>query len=355
LASAPASAVPIDPTPSPTPVLPTLADWQVIELAIDGSPYSVAESDGGWVAVGHAANPGAMPIWFSEDGVDWVAATTIPPVIFEEPVLTDVIPGGPGYVAAGIDHLIDGGPPFIWTSPDGLRWTAEWSGVGGRLGTVVGVAEVGGRFLAGGGLVGDGGFGTGPAVMWSSTNASDWVQTTLDSGGVEGIDVRPPVAFDGHLVAIGSGYVPGVTRVWLSSDGVDWQLQSDDPIWVDTFVDDIAVVNGHLVAVGGVWQDDEMGEIRPAIWTSDDARSWSTQYLGPCCARIQQVTALGDGGLAFAGSVVYTSSDGLSWTLAGTIDGFHGYVTAVVETLTFGQVAVGQGPDGSVLLVPPGQ
>lgn len=351
VATASASAIPTDPTPSPTPVLPTLLGWRIIEIAGGFFVRSAVEGPDGWVAVGSSTTGGASLIWFSEDGANWVAAAPTPEMIFG-PSLTAVIAGGPGYIAAGTDFLIDGGPPFIWTSPDGLHWTLASFGDGVTLGHVQGLAEIAGRFFAGGGLIGDGGFGTGPAVLWNSPSASDWTQTILDSGGATGAIATAPFAFAGELVSVGGAYRPYTGLVWTSGDGAHWSLVQSTGL-AGAFLENAAVVGGNLVAVGEIYEDQDNPQAVPTIWASEDAQRWELAFKGACCRRIEQIAAFGDGALAIAGDVVYLSEDGVTWRLGGTIGGFDGQLVDLVVTPGLGLVAVGNDGEKNYLLVPP--
>jgi len=325
----------------------------MISVPVNGSVYSIAQGPHGWVAVGRSAMPGASPIWFSEDGVNWVAATSIPLVIFEEAILTQVIAGGPGYIAAGTDFLIDGGPPFAWTSSDGLHWTAASFADGVTLGRVDSLVEVGGRFFAGGSLVGDGGFGTGPAVMWSSANASDWAQTILESGGATGSNATAPVSFADEYASVGGAYTPYTGLVWTSRDGAQWSAGPGAAALARAYLRDVAVIAGQLVAVGAI-NGESFGSVgEPAIWSSEDGRIWKLLYAGPCCSQIQHVAAFGNGALAFAGNVVYLSEDGINWRLGGSVGGFSGEVVDLTVTPSVGLLAVGNDDGENYLLVPP--
>ena len=353
LASQSASAsFPIDPTPSPTPLLPILPGWQVIDLAIDGDGYvySIAESDLGWVAVGTGpTGPGTHAIWFSVDGVSWSQVADVPN---RNGGLYDVIVGGPGFVAFGNNADIDFGAPFAWTSSDGQHWVETDLNAAGAYGLIRGATQLDGQLLAGGGLMGANGPDYGPPAVWRSTDGVHWTQSLLDANGVEGADALAPVEFAGKLTTLASGYHPQVGRVWQSVDGVTWQLQPDDPIWVNASLWDVAVFADRLVVVGNVSQDESYTG-RPVIWTSEDAQTWTMQDLGPCCAGIRWVIEYGGGGLAFGDTVVYSSADGLRWDLAGTIANFHGQIVKLVNTRTYGPAAIGQLTDGSVLLIPP--
>jgi hypothetical protein len=334
-------------TPS-RPPLPTLDGWRLTKIPVDGTIQSVTEGEHGWVAVGSSPDVG-IPIWFSRDGASWDAAATAPKVTGGEAVLTHVISGGAGFIATGETFLIDGGPPFAWTSPDGLHWSDAHLGDGTTLGIVSGLSHLDGRFYAGGRL----GLGSGPAVIWSSVDSLSWTQTTLDTRSATGVAATAPVLFGTELVALASAATahPGLT--WTSFDGAQWAVGPDDAALRNAYVIDVKLVQGRLVAVGTIPAQDGSAGV-PAIWTSDDATSWMLAYAGPCCGRVEHVGFMGNGGVAFAGNVAYSAQDGVSWNRVGRIGGFDGEVLDLIDTPTLGTVALGRDSSGTYFLVPPG-
>jgi hypothetical protein len=220
------------------------------------------------------------------------------------------------------------------------------------LGHVSGLTELANVLYAGGGLVGDGGFGSGPAMIWSSVTASEWMQTILDGADATGLYATAPLSFGGELVSVGGAYRPYTGLVWTSGDGAEWSLVESTGL-AGAFLENAVVVDGKVVAVGEIYEDQDNPQAVPTIWASEDAQRWELAYEGACCRRIEQIAAFGDGALAIASDVVYLSEDGVTWRLGGTIGGFSGQLVDIVVTSSLGVVAIGNDGDANYLLVPP--
>lgn len=158
------------------------------------------------------------------------------------------------------------------------------------------------------------------------------------------------------LVAVGTGYVPPgepaggedhaiTAAVWTSPDGLTWTRVPHDP---DVFgsgilywsMDAVAVGGPGLVAVGTAGEADNPWN--PAVWTSPDGLSWTlvppTELPGD--EPMFDVVAGGPGLVAVGGRSVWTSPDGLTWTIGPPPFSAHLWsVTSVGSEL----VAVGSG------------
>jgi hypothetical protein len=136
-------------------------------------------------------------------------------------------------------------------------------------------------------------------------------------------DVPPMVETDSGLAAMISsnptepfGVWPVCEpRVWSSDDGRSW-AQSDTTLGDEAYVYNLAWRDGRYTAVGG------FGIGLPAVWTSTDARAWEPIDEFTTLSEVDLYTIeAGPAGWVIlgrdsqgAGSVGWTSLDGLCWT-----------------------------------------
>lgn len=212
--------------------------------------------------------------------------------------------GANTFVAVG-DH------GTIVSSPDGMRWTQQPSGLTNAL---AGVAYGNGAFVVVGGLNrGD----NNTNVVLTSTNGQTW--TLRNSGST---NLLLSIAFgNGVFVAVGTTVSPPTDTILTSLDGIHWTARD-----TGTFgeLHGVTFGNGLFVAVG------------PSSWivTSRDGIKWTMQSNGNP-ANLNGV-AYG-GGLFVAvgnGANILTSPNGTTWTTQ---------TSSVDQTYTFQAVAYGQG------------
>jgi hypothetical protein len=211
---------------------------------------SVSQHGGTFVA--GATTTDGPRLMVSEDGSAWVAAS---------------VPGAGGYLLTGTSwaqgFIASGagtpagegedaasasasasatpGPFRVWTSPDGLVWTAQadWS-LPRNAGTVVG---------AGDGLVATSTGITGKDSWWWSADGKTWQEsqlTTVPGGCLASLDaglvkVAPPAA----------GATDPAWSVWVSKDGKSWQSPNVDNVTFGSgTVCRVAAVGRKIVIVG---------------------------------------------------------------------------------------------------------
>lgn len=255
---------------------------------------AVAAGPLGLVAVG-AEYPGEdwdAAVWTSPDGLAWSRVSD--PGVLGGPGwqrMHAVTAGGPGWVAVGYGDVGEGAEgdwiAAVWTSPDGVTWTrvphdeALFGGMNDQ--------EMFGVVAAGPGLVAVGNDDEAPAA-WVSPDGLSWEKVPSDrffcDPAFDSADkvMRAVAVGPMGLVAVGrlEWYVDPDTEddvdaaVWVSVDGLDWTLVSED---VATFggpgnQEMVAVTAGGpgLVAVG--W-DYSGGDGNAAVWTSADGTTWS--------------------------------------------------------------------------------
>ena len=173
---------------------------------------------------------------------------------------------------------------IVWTSLDGYSWTQEPDSAqfgGGRPTAIAALASTVLIFGIGGLCFPDACSGLPPnggTIVWSSSDGHAWQRlagTGLENGAVSGVAV-----VDGGVVAV--GYVaddgskpdtdefsnPTDAAVWLSSDGLHWDLVQGLPVadslsWIRSF-------GSNLIALGSKGSDSLVA------WTSDNGgKSWS--------------------------------------------------------------------------------
>ncbi|MGH8927969.1 MAG: hypothetical protein ACRDWH_06430, partial [Acidimicrobiia bacterium] len=201
------------------------------------------------------------------------------------------------------ERPIPGAPTRLVVADDGLlafagRWVMAVPGEGERpvsridLPLLVRVGYGSGRA----GLVGGSGGLVAQAftgdVFWAKdgapfevvVSAPQWGEATgmpaednCDPPTVSSVDVPPLVSTpDGFITLVSlNGNDPfGIwpvcqPEVWAAPDGTTWRLISEgSPFEPGAYIYDVAWRDGRLLAVGGVGVD------QPAMWISDDGRSW---------------------------------------------------------------------------------
>lgn len=171
----------------------------------------------------------------------------------------------------------------------------------------------------------DGAFGS---ILWTSTDGRAWRDITppdLESAGLVSV-----VPFKGGLLAVGRGDTFDVdtetAAAWISEDGTSWRRVAGGPDMRGQIIDVVATDRG-LYAVGGVPGDDAAG-----IWRSTDGEHWE-RTGGDFSGAFMWSIAEGGPGLVVTGwrrnpepdLAVWTSADGIDWTLAPDPEGFESF------------------------------
>lgn len=299
---------------------------------------AVTELGGRLIAVGGFAQAGEA-ILASTDGVAWSPADT--PDARHGLWLHGVIRGGPGLIAYGAD----GYGSVVWTSPDGLTWTAaDPIAPSGFIRTI----EVGGPGFLALGDVDE----AGPAGLWTSVDGLTWQSVTPEPfGGPDEPFVADIIDTGSGLVAVGSvnhEQVGERAAVWTSVDGVSWSRVPEDPavFGADPGIGMDHVVAGGpgLVAVGSHWPDGSV------VWTSVDGQTWTRvpEQQHGLDGWVYRLFGMGGELVAVGGrpdgpAAIWTSPDGYAWEAVADVS-FDGpdepLITDVIDTST-GLVAVG--------------
>ena len=386
---APSSTVPEPTVTVATVPIGLLADttWQQVGTEVTGPVVGlsdIAAIGSGLVAAGF--NPGEDfrqdgVILMSQDGVSWVRVGVTDPALTTGTALIDtIIEGGPGLIAVGRScednsFPCDAGPfPTAWTSVDGSSWTR--SVVEAEIGDMTDVVVSDSGLVAAGSVTEfdeEGVLWTRPTV-WISDDGVEWSRTWQGEasvneeyppsrGVVGGLAVDP----DGLMIAFGKtddGTGGAVVAVWSSIDGETWERIEADSV---AFTAEIGVMpmdaswgpNGFvMVGTEVVGKNRFSGgpEVDVAVWHSPDGRGWTridtsdqdfgtTGSLSSIVGNELGFTAAGPYGFGLGrGPVsVWTSTDGMTWNSAGTVDGeYAGAIIATdTGTLIAGQTLIG--------------
>jgi hypothetical protein len=310
-------------------------------------------------------------VWRSPDGIAWERTATV----------SD--PGSLMYSIAGSDALLvavgeimaDQTYGAIWTSQDGETWTRvphDDDTFGSAFGKIHEVAVGGPGFVAVGELCEDSEACFAQPTVWVSENGSSWARLPF-------IDATPGVinditSYDGTLVAVGRTFSEsgGLAAIWISDDGYTWERIVDDDVLGGVggeWINGVTSSEGGFVAVGTrevparALSDRELELIgglkltEAVVWSSPAGRVWtiSESYTAdwPVWATFVDVTTVGSqyvivgrefvyiyannedelremGLMDGLGVMVWTSSDGSTWTRADTGEQFFSARPTVV-------------------------
>ncbi|WP_193754285.1 Ig-like domain-containing protein [Microbulbifer sp. Q7] len=211
----------------------------------------------------------------------------------------------------------------IWSTEDGINWVQEVEEAEFSARAFHEVVEFQNSLYL---ISGEEGIGTGGASqvqrdVWKSDDGVTWqrlAEMTPFMGQGQSI------VFDGKIWVIGDSAFSGESKIYSSTDGLNWDLElADSPFGSRQ---DMAVYSwaGKLFVAGGMGPTGS-DELLSDVWSSPDGRVWTKETDdGGYMARVgMTVTAFGGellmiGGHSFPNSYnsVYSSSDGVSWTLS---------------------------------------
>lgn len=338
-----ATSTPIAPTDDPTD-RPSSLDlaWSHVELppavaapAAYSGMQDVAASGETVVAVGYATDDRpAAAFWLSRDGGATWEATDAPSGGGEALAVTA---SPDGFLAVG-----GGEETTVWTSTDGVDWTAEVIGIPGTLRAVtlhderiVAVGEAPGRQ----GLVLVRDLAGGP---WVEAEAPDGSFTT----GEETVLYR--VATDGDgLVALGYGPSDTIYDVWTSPGGHEWTLVPPEESGLTGVLDAVAPHpdGGYLaIEAGGAVRRSPDGHVWPVVGTLEGAEDATMVRVGGLVhgahGWVTAGTVDADDGRRFT---AWSSVDGTTWAADPAETGRTDAILQGLAATDNGAVAVAEG------------
>lgn len=258
---------------------PEICDIQIIPEPLNNSNYAWTQATGSapfgqrsghaslyfnnkiWV-IGGYSNGGAYlnDVWSSSDGVNWNQATG-----------NAAFSGRAGHMAMVYNNLmwVIGGYNGtanlndVWSSSDGVTWTEATANAGFAARYSAGFLVYNNAMWIIGGNAGSG----VTTDVWTSTNGSNWTQTTADAPfNLTSGSSMESVVFNNKIWAFQGG-----CAAWASSDGVTWTAEKTNSCswgvtynansqaqFVQNYVstqtgESMAVYNGEIFALGGVW------------------------------------------------------------------------------------------------------
>ena len=224
------------------PALGGSSQQEIDAVAFDGTRY---------VAVGSERNGGSQSaaVWFSTDGFEW-----------ERVQHDEGLFGGSGQVR--MSDVVVGGPGFVAVGSSWLDWTVVSDMANARTVALVWVSSDG--------------------VEWSRVEVSDTQSEASYFYAMQGVTVG-----ESGLVAVGWDFdgeaFEGNAVTWTSPDGLTWVRNADGPELSRALMTDIAPYQGGYIAVGsgrgwlfyGSRGCTPSDECPAAVWTSDDGSSWT--------------------------------------------------------------------------------
>lgn len=179
----------------------------------------------------------------------------------------DVVAFRDGFVAIGGDPVTGS---VAWRSDDGLSWILVQPADLDRGGGMISLVALPDRLVAVGRLLHA---EQETAAAWTSSDGGTWRR--VDGGAAfEGAQIIRAIAVEGGLVAVGSAPGADAGVAWLSADGTTWERIAHSPALDRAFLWTVARTPAGLVAGG--WRRAD-GGFEAALWTSPDGLAWTLE------------------------------------------------------------------------------
>jgi len=329
------------PSPTATAVEPPTTWYPVgVTLGDSGAGFAtmtaVTPTWFGYLAVGDTPRGGST--WWSTDGTSWQAAAYDIPSMRNADV-TGVAATDRRLVAIGsIERSLKDPLPMVWTSVDGLAWTAEALPGAPALNGIVATAD---GFVA----VATADPDSETGQIWRSADGLQWSSTELD-----GVALQIAVGPAGILA---TGAAEGAT----GERNAGWLLGSTgDPTPVDLPDHFGALTGGAAAYVAVSAEDPNAGTPGGQIYRSVDGVNWQALPASPVrdepvvtaaeVAGVGTVAVVGPGD-DLEGLQVLRSADGSAWTPVTSATPLDTHASIVALAAVPGMiVGVGAGAGG---------
>lgn len=246
------------------------------------------------------ANSGGTGVYTSPDGVTWTARTSGSGAIIQRPV-----------IVSGILYFPCTNT-FIYSS-DAITWKTK------TLPSTTFVKKFGSNYLAN---------STFPGFLWTSTDGIEWTGQNSGFGTTNNVNV---VSYNGTDLYVAAGAAGTLST---SPDLVTWTLRTSN--FGSNAILSIAYGNGMFVIAGSA----------SSVASSPDGITWTPRNAAVGNISLTSVT-YADGKFVLVGNGrVSTSTDGITWTPAGLSTFLGTFAVGSMNAVTYGNgtfVAVGGG------------
>lgn len=175
-------------------------------------------------------------------------------------------------------------------------------------------------------------FASPPRDVWSSPDGKVWDLVTKDAPWKYS-DLPMSLVFNDRMWMLGGWYngrLPGhgaTNEVWLSTDGLKWDLVTKEAGWSPRLAAGAVVFKGRMWILGGT-EDYYFGDDKSPkndVWSSADGKEWRREVANaPWPPRAHHAAVVHDGKIWILGGGNYTptyhaqndvwsSSDGVNW------------------------------------------
>lgn len=274
-------------------------------------------------------------VWLSEDGTTWKNLSN-----------NAAFSAEPSQIVAFRNRLYlfkNQETVKIWSSNDGFDWQQEASDQTHPSRKVAQIVDFNNKLWIIGG--GDDYSKTWLYDIWSSHDGIQWIEEEADKPFFPR-NYHQVVTFKNKLWVIGGEHEGEFFNdVWSSSDGINWVLETENAGFPPRRSFQAVEFNSRLWLVGGETTDDEFND----VWSSADGVVWTPELLkGPFMSRSGHNLAVFNNKLWLVGgynrlprpgdthlSDVWSSPDGLEWTIEQQSISRHGSPKPVVNVAPF--------------------
>lgn len=266
-----------------------------------GLPIDVVALDGGFVAIGNTVDrpdsegkvrkrPYGL-VWTSDTGSRWTGPQEIPDGRFERLIVTPE-----GLAIIGLTDPTQKqrwrGVPTIWTSLEGMDWTAQ--PIDERRGRAVDLAwSPSGVRLARG------------SRLWRSTDGDSWVELTVPDTDAKGRRLRltgpvwTPTGFVLAATATGNQGDRSHSELWRSEDGLTWTVVAESATPIEALASGPAGSFAHTMPPDDD-RDGSFADVPPIVLSSEDGLSWCSTEHEPFRSSAVQRSDVGPDGRVLA-------------------------------------------------------
>lgn len=268
--------------------------WELVtEIASFSAkpPLSVFELNNQLWLIDSDASRQINDIWRSSDGINWTLVNEDfgygDRSSYEVTTFNNKM-----WVYGGYDSNTDEFIDEIWSSEDGVTWVQESTTSTPTKRTRAAFVEFNGKLWQVGGRDDDDKF---LSDIWSSTDGIEWTLESADAG-FNGRYYHQVNLVNNTLIMVG-GYTPTIdpnasffpNDVWVSTDGINWNLTTDNADYGQRKFFATAVHNDNLLVLSGRSEENQV--LLSENWQTTNGEDWQPVNAQlPAMLRIQAVS-----------------------------------------------------------------